>query len=60
MNDKVAVEFYRLFSDQTWDTIVGMVDKDIVDSGEYRTTQWGYDNILSNGVVLIGVYGIPS
>lgn len=62
MNNKVAVEFYLLFSDQTWYTVVNWVDKDIVDSGEKNMNQWAYDNILSEyeNVVLIGVYEILS
>lgn len=60
MNNKVAVEFYLLFVDQTWDTVVNLVDKDIVDSGDESIIKWAYDNILSERVVLIGIYGILS
>lgn len=60
MNNKVAVEFYLLFSDQTWDTVVNWVDKDIVDSGDESIIKWAYDNILSERVVLIGIYEILS
>ena len=62
MNNKVAVEFYLLFVDQTWDTVVHWVSKDIVDSGDNSIIKWAYDNIfvLRENLVLIGIYNILS
>jgi len=60
MNKKIAVEFYLLFVDQTWDTVVHWVSKDIVDSGENNMIKWAYDNILSENIVLMGIYNILS
>lgn len=60
MNNKVAVEFYLLFVDQTWDTVVHWVSKDIVDSGNNSIIKWAYDNILSENIVLMGIYNILS
>lgn len=60
MNNKVAVEFYQLFTDQTWDTVVCWINREIFDSGDESIIKWAYDNILSERVVLIGIYGILS
>lgn len=60
MNNKVVVEFYLLFNDQTWDTVVCGINRKIFDSGDESIIRWAYDNILSERVVLIGIYGILS
>lgn len=62
--EKVGVEFYMLFDDNTWDTTIINVPKYLVD--QFNETQcpnsltgWVYTNEkFSGSVCLIGIYSV--